>query len=223
MKYIIMCSGNYLGWADLPKQMQLIGNERIVERTIRLLRENGVEDIAISSNLRIFKQYESIGVQFMEVAKTHTLDKPYGKGYLSGHWLYGFVDTGGEVCYIFGDVVFSRQAIKTIVETQTTDVEFFASAPPFHKDYPVPWAEPFAFKVVDREHFRQSINKALNFNGWHREPVSWELWQVIKDTPYNHIDYTNYTAINDYTCDVDTPQELADHYDRIIQCIEADK
>ena len=72
-----MCSGNYLGWQDLPKQMQMIGDERIVERTIRLLRENGVDDIAISSNLRIFKQYERIGVQFIEVAKTHTLDKPY--------------------------------------------------------------------------------------------------------------------------------------------------
>ena len=31
----------------------------------------------------------------------------------------------------------------------------------------------------------------------------WELWQVIQATPLNHIDYGNYTAINDYTCDID--------------------
>jgi len=41
-----------------------------------------------------------------------------------------------------------------------------------------------------------------------RQPVAWELWQVIKDTPLNKVDYTNYTVINDYTCDIDVPEDV---------------
>ena len=36
----------------------------------------------------------------------------------------------------------------------------------------------------------------------------WELWQVIQATPLNHIDYSNYTVINDYTCDIDCPEDI---------------
>jgi hypothetical protein len=43
---------------------------------------------------------------------------------------------------------------------------------------------------------------------WRREPISWELWQIIKDTRPNNIVYDNYTVINDYTCDVDSEWEL---------------
>ena len=201
MKYIIMCGGNYTLW-QTPKHLTSLGKETIVERTIRLLRENGITDIAISSNNPIFKQFD---VEFIEITETHTLD--HRKGYVSGHWMTGFYKTDEPVCYLFGDVIFSKYAIKTIVETETDDVEFFASAPPFSHIYPKPYAEPFGFKVVNQKHFQESIKKALDWNGWKREPVSWELWQVVKDTPYNHIDYTNYTAINDFTCDVDRPDE----------------
>jgi len=36
----------------------------------------------------------------------------------------------------------------------------------------------------------------------------WELWQVIKDTPLNKINYKNYTVINDYTCDIDDLKDI---------------
>ena len=115
------------------------------------------------------------------------------------------------VCYVFGDVVFSPKAIKTIVETKTDGIEFFASAKPLPPIYPKRWAEPFAFKVADTEHFFKSIEqtKKLDEEGqFKRQPVSWELWQVIKGTPLNKVDYTNYTVINDYTCDIDTPEDI---------------
>ena len=35
----------------------------------------------------------------------------------------------------------------------------------------------------------------------------WELWQIIKKSPINIIDYTNYVAIKDWTCDVDSPED----------------
>ena len=41
-----------------------------------------------------------------------------------------------------------------------------------------------------------------------RRAIAWELWQVIKGTPLNVIDYTNYTVINDWTCDIDEPEDI---------------
>ena len=32
---------------------------------------------------------------------------------------------------------------------------------------------------------------------------------VIKGTPLNKLDYTNYVRINDYTCDIDVPEDVA--------------
>ena len=49
MFYIIMCGGTYKKW-ETPRQLTKVCGEPIVARTIRLLREQGVDDIAISSN-----------------------------------------------------------------------------------------------------------------------------------------------------------------------------
>jgi len=105
--------------------------------------------------------------------------------------------------------VFSEKAIRTIVNTETDDIEFFASAPPFALNYPKTYAEPFAFKVVNTEHFRAAVQEVKdNVRRFVRHPIAWELWQVIKGTPYNIIDYRNYTAINDYTCDIDSEADI---------------
>lgn len=203
MKYIIMCGGVYKKW-ETPKHLTKFGGETIVERTIRLLRENGVDDIAISSNNPIFEQF---GVPVLHHINEYRQepDKTYGD------WYDAFYPTDDPVCYIFGDVVFSPEAIKTIVTTETDDIEFFASAEPLPKYYPKNWAEPFAFKVVNTEHFFTEIERAKRYEKeklFYRQPVSWELWQLIKQTPINRIDYTNYTVINDWTCDVDSPEDI---------------
>ena len=191
MKYIIQCGCD--PQTELPKHLNIVNGETIVARTIRLLKENGIEDIGISSQHSAFSKF---GVT------VYKHDNIYYNG--GGCWVDGFYHFNEPVCYIFGDVVFSPEAIKTIIETDTDDVEFFASAPPFAENYIKPWAEPFAFKVVNQQHFRESIDKVKAIKDqFKRHPIAWELWQVIKDTPINEIDYTNYTVINDYTCDVD--------------------
>ena len=94
---------------------------------------------------------------------------------------------------------------------KNNSIEFFASAPPFSANYIKPHAEPFALKVIDIQHFWKSIAKLKEYDAkamFVRKPIMWELWQVIKETPLNTIDYTNYTVINDYTCDIDDPKEV---------------
>lgn len=204
MKYIIMCGGTYPHWEE-PKQIQQINNEPLICRTIRQLRENGVEDIAISSNNPIFEQFE--------VPVLHHTNNFVGKAYndYDGYWCEAFYPTSEPACYIFGDVVFSPDAIKKIVNTVTDSIEFFASAPPFSNRFKKKSAEPFALKVFNQQYFRVCIEEcknAANLGYFKRKPIMWELWQIIKRTPLNIIDYTNYTVINDYTCDIDGKGDL---------------
>lgn len=203
MKYIIMCGGNYLDW-QIPRQMTEICGEPVIVRTIRLLREQGIEDIAISSNNQIFEQF---GVPVLRHQNGYTAD---GVDITGGYWCEAFYPTDEPVCYIFGDVVFSPEAIRTIIETETDDIEFFASAPPFSAEYMKRWAEPFALKVVNTEHLTHAISLTKQYADqglFKRKPIMWELWQVIQATPLNHINYKNYTAINDYTCDIDRVED----------------
>ena len=44
MKYIIMCGGKYPKF-EIPKQLLKVNGEVLVERTIRLLKENGITNI----------------------------------------------------------------------------------------------------------------------------------------------------------------------------------
>lgn len=203
MKYIIMCGGDYRVWQE-PRQLLMVKGERIVERTIRLLNENGITDIAISSDDERFSRF---GVPLLKHNNGYKVmvDNRY-----TGYWCDGFYPMDEPVCYLFGDVVFSPQAIKTIIETETDDIEFFGSMPPFAPGYLKRWAEPFALKVVNNDHLTEAIAelKRLHREGkFRRKPIMWELWQVIKKTPLNKIE-KNYTAINDYTVDVDDPHEI---------------
>ena len=191
-----MCGGTYTHW-ETPKHLSIVNGEPIIARTIRLLKENGVTDIYLSTNNPVFEQF---GLPILHHENT------LGKG---GMWLEGFYPTDEEVCYIFGDVVFSPDAIKTIVNTDTNDIEFFASAPPFAKNYIKPYAEPFAFKVKNQTHFKQALSEVRALKDqFKRDPIAWEVWQVIKGTPINKIDYTNFTVINDYTCDIDNKRDI---------------
>lgn len=203
MQYIIMCGGNYSKW-DEPRHLLKIHGEPIVARTVRLLKEAGAKDIYISSHDSRFEEFAPV------LCHTNRYEA-FGSGRNNGRWTDCFYPTDEPTCYIFGDVVFSPEAIRTIVDTETDDIEFFASAPPFSKDYIKKWAEPFALKVTNQKHLERAIKQTEIYckqGHFGRKPIMWELWQVIKGYPFNEIHYETYTHINDYTCDIDSPEDL---------------
>ena len=209
MKYIIMCGGEYKDF-ETPKQLLKVNDEIIVERTIRLLKENGITDIAISTNNPAF-DYLKIEKLRHENNFIHEYKNEKAKGW----WLDAFYPTDEPTCYIWGDVFFSEEAIKTIVEAKTSDIELFGSMPPFAYNYPKKWIEPFALKVANTEHLWVSIEKtkklALEGKTWRENPIVWELWTVIKNVPLETKpdEYIyNYTAINDYTSDIDNQRDI---------------
>lgn len=206
MRYIIMCGGKHIDQNN-PKQLFRVKNETFVERTIRLLKENGIkaEDIVISASNPAFTKFGIATVSTISPRQDRWFDAAFP-----------LLDLD-PACYIFGDVYFSPAAIKKIIETETDDIEFFASAPPFTETYYKPYAEPFAFKVADKKHFAKALEKTSELfdSGELKRGIAWEIWQVVKGTKLNEIDYTNYTVINDYTCDVDCTRELQELKDKL--------
>lgn len=207
MKYIIMCGGQYVHFGK-PRQLLEFLGEPLVARTIRLLREAGADDIAISSNLDGF---DGFGVPVL-VHENSYVTRAYNDS--DGDWCDCFYPMDEPACYICGDVAFSEAAIRTIVDTQTDDIMFFGSAPPFARNYCKPWEEPFAFKVSNQQHLHEAIAdvKRLDREGrFYREPIAWEVWNVISrgcEGDVNTINYHSYVRINDWSCDIDKPDEI---------------
>ena len=211
MKYIIMCGGHYKKW-ETPRHLLKVKGEAIVARTIRLLREAGVEDISISSDNPLFRGF---GVPMI----THD-DYYVARKYddMDGYWCNCFYPTDEPTCYIMGDVIFSPAAIRTIVDYEGRDIMLFGSKPPFAPEYPKPYVEPFAFKVWDTDHLKEACKKVKQMaetGAFYRKPIAWETWSVIVGGDPNMIDQS-YVAINDYTCDIDNPEEI----EKIIERVE---
>ena len=208
MKYIIMCGGEYKQF-ETPRQLSKVNGEELVERTIRLLRENGVEDIAISTNNPIFEKF---GVPILKHENPYVVSEDCK--IVGGQWFDAFYPTDEPACYIFGDVYFSEEAIKTIVETPTDDIELFGSKKPFASNYCKEHEEPFALKVNNQKHLREAIEKSRELDELHmfwRKPIVWELFTVIKNAPLQtkRDQYTtDYVGISDYSVDVDRPEDV---------------
>lgn len=203
MKYIIMCGGKYEKWKT-PRQLLEYRGETIVGRTIRLLREAGVHDIFISTNNDTFQR---CGVPLLKHQNGYCARK-YND--VDGYWVDAFYPTDEPTCYIFGDVIFSPEAIKTIVGYEGEDIMLFGSMKPFAPEYPKNHVEPFAFKVWDTDHLKRAIEeiKRIGDTCW-RSPISWDLWNVIRGRRIDIDDYReDYIAINDYTCDIDSPKDV---------------
>lgn len=202
-KVIIMCGGNYKDF-DIPKQLSVVNGERIVDRTIRLLKENGVKDIYISSNNPMF---DTCGVERLEHENNWELEKGKDKGY----WLDAFYPINEEVIYLWGDVYFSENAIKTIIEYKTDKNVLFGTSDALN-EYHNNWGEPFAYIVNDYETFFDGVAtvKEMYDRGLtKRNPIVWELYRYLHGLDINVQMITeDYVCIDDGTIDIDSPEQI---------------
>lgn len=203
MKYVIMCGGTYENF-EVPKHLTKIRGERIVDRTIRLLKENNIKDIVITSNNPIF---DSCGVPRISNEKNNFTQK---KSWVvtKGCWLDAFYHFNEPCCYLFGDVCYSDKAIKKIIETTSDSILLFGSNPKSNEGYLVKtWYEPFAFKVFDYNFFYKKVEETRTLHNNHklkRPPSAWELYRCIFNLDVNSRDFEeHYITINDYTTDID--------------------
>ena len=202
MKYCILCGGYYEQF-ETPKHLLKINGERIAERTIRLLKENGVTDIVITAT---DKRFDGLGVPRIEHKNTYRQEN----GTQYGYWLDAFYPFKEPTTYIFGDVYFSDDAIKTIVSYDGGGNVLFGSALATNKLH-MNWGEPFAYVVNDTLSFFAGIKavKRLQDEGkTDRMPVVWELYRYLNglDVNIHEVKPDTFKVIDDITIDVDSPE-----------------
>lgn len=204
MQIIIMCGGKYKDFKE-HKALTKIKGERLIERTIRLLKENGIKDYYISSNDPEFIKYARV--------LRHENSFEVKNGIVKGYWVDAYYPTKEPTIYLHGDVYYTEEAIKKILNYNAKENTFIGNEiarNPEHKN----WGEPFGWIVVDQEKFRKAINdtKKLQDEGKldRGYAISWELYRVLNgyDPNYMLINDNNYLVIDDETIDVDTPEQI---------------
>jgi len=203
LRYIILADSS-VGF-ETPRQLTKINGEPLVKRTIRLLKENGIKDILITSH---DPRFDNLGAERYE--PKHNDYIPNKKGY----WISAFpIELLNEpICFLMGDVYYSEKAIKTIIETPAYSTMFFCSYQNKNSKYIKHHDEPLGYKVIDYIMFKEHIERIKDFKDSGqapREPIVWELYRSINNQPLTkHYMTTNYTAINDESCDIDTINDI---------------
>lgn len=208
-KFVIMCGGYYEQF-DKPKALTKVQGETLAERTIRLLQEAGVpvKNIYISAN---DSKFEAFGVQVLHHINTYS----YEGGKMCGYWLDAFFPHFPEdtkVTYLYGDVVYTQDAIDTIVNCEREGNILFGTGMAKNKLHNN-WGEPFAYKVDDYKAFMLGIKlvKLMYDNGKvNRHPITWELYRFLNGLDINvqAVRDETYIVIDDGTRDIDDPSEV---------------
>ena len=185
MKYIIMAAGEGKRWSNylgIPKHLVEIGGETLLGRTTRLLKENGIEDYEITAHDERYAKYGKVVKQSdndCEVDRFEHQDEP--------------------CCYLYGDVYYTEEAIRTIIDAWVEDVMFLGSG-----------QEIFAVKVKDLALFygHKDRVKRLYLEGKIGRCIGWEVYRSIMGNPLDkHWINGRYVYIEDDTDDIDYPED----------------
>lgn len=204
MKYIIMCGGKYDHF-QTPKQLSVVNGETLLERTMRLLKENGITDIYISSNNPIFKKYGNL--------LEHENSYKYENGKIYGYWVDAYYPLNEPCVYLHGDVYYSEDAIKQIINLNPKVNTFIGNEIAKNKEHKN-WGEPFGWIVVNQEEFKEGIKKTKQLQDEGKLErgfaISWELYRVLNGLDVNkqYILDETYLSINDETIDIDAPFQI---------------
>lgn len=204
MKFIIMCGGKYDHF-QTPKQLSVVNGETLLERTMRLLKENGITDIYISSNNPIFKKYGNL--------LEHENSYKYENGKIYGYWVDAYYPLNEPCVYLHGDVYYSEDAIKKIINLNPKVNTFIGNEIAKNKEHKN-WGEPFGWIVVNQEEFKEGIKKTKQLQDEGKLErgfaISWELYRVLNGLDVNkqYILDETYLSINDETIDIDAPFQI---------------
>jgi len=217
MRSIIMADGRARRWynqiqnqlwgEDKTKQLVEVDGEPILHRTVRLLHENSIEDIWITSHR---KEHEVEGAKRFE--PEINFDKFYAAKPI---W------NTDETLFVYGDVFYTKEAMKTIVNTPVDEFCFFGqfSVSPLTGH----GGEIYGVRICGESGFWKFGEAILNV--WVRKELgkgnagAWEIYRYMsgaREVAINrHELYGNshYVEIADLTDDFDTPE----HYNHWLE------
>lgn len=201
---IIMCGGVYNDFKE-HKALSVINGEPLIERTIRLLKENGIEDYYISSNDDHFNKYSRV------LHHENSFKDIDGK--ISGYWVDAYYPTEEPCIYLHGDVYYSEDAIKQILNLKPKVNTMLGNQYALNENHDKV-GEPFGWIIVNQEEFRKAINKCKELQDTGKIErglaISWELYEVLNGYDVNDFIITRdtYYPIADETDDVDSPEKI---------------
>ena len=206
VKYIIMADGKSDRWQNYnstPKHLIEINGEPILKRTVRLLKENGIENIIITSHDKRYnfaKRYE-----------------PQNNEYEIDRFYSCLPIWESEMVFLYGDVFYSEECIRKIINDTSKETTYFGRLTLGKKKYP----EIFAIKVMNNKQFEEickTIRESI-IDGSLERGIGWETYKLYcgKDLYMSNDDLTrwvteteqpNFININDETDDFDYPEDL---------------
>lgn len=202
--YIIMCGGYYDNFKE-HKALSVISGEPLVKRIVRLLKENGIDNIYISSNDDRFKEYGKV--------LKHENSYKYENGKVTGYWVDAYYPTDKPTIYLHGDVYYTENAIKKIINLNPKVNTMVGNGYALNNEHKKV-GEPFGFIVVDQKEFRKAINECKRLQDEGKidrgYAISWELYELLNGHDINDfiISEDTYLAIDDDTDDVDAPFKI---------------
>lgn len=208
---VILCAGtgdrwnNYLG---IPKQLIEIGGETLLDRTIRLLKRDGVSDISVITNNQLLKR---------EGIKTFAPEKYEWtvESFLSTRTLWK-----EKTLVLLGDVFYTNKAMHRIV-TSPNSIGVFgrsgASKCTFKTTGEI-FALSFDSSAIGSviEHLTKARENAKQGG----RGKLWEFYRSLVGVPLKEhkVESKVFLNINDFTDDFDSPEEyrgVLSRYQRI--------
>lgn len=184
MKVVIMAAGNSARWnnyLDIPKQLAVINGEPLLFRTIRLLKKSGIP-------------YKNMVVTVREKGMFGKLPCKEIVGSNPDSAICKFLNAKGNLM-LYGDVYYTEKAMNTIL-SDSNKIWFFGRSST-SRFTGKKWGEIFAVKADD-----ELIKLTSGLKS------TWELYRVYSGYRIDE-DKTgpNWTEIDDYTDDIDSPEE----------------
>jgi hypothetical protein len=222
MRAIIIAAGeatrwdNYLG---IPKHFAKLNGEPLLERTIRLLKNEGLtkdEIIVVSHDYKLdtalnYRPDPQLHIEYSDASK-----------FLDSTDLW---DKAGRTLIIYGDVYFTEKAMHTIVSYPLKDWRLFCR-PGRSKHTGTRWGECFAISFYTKDHekaLRELHRIARLKNIGHIDRCGgWEWVRAMHGLPDERIRKPHlvtcplYFTIDDMTDDIDYPED----YDRLKERLE---
>lgn len=192
--------------------------EKLIERTIRLLKENGIKDIAISTDI---DDYNYLGVEILKNKHKYIHDAHGEIKKSENCWLTAYYPLETPACYLAGDVYWTEEAIKIIVDMKVKDTMFIV-APDIcdgRKNPSIKGREPLGYKVQNQKVFRKAINdimKEIDEGKFTYDPIAWNLYRKLNGYEMDYNGFGNnifqtrgdYLVIDDITTDIDLQKNI---------------
>ncbi len=191
MKFIIMADGkgsrwnNYMG---VPKHLAEYEGEPILQRTVRMLHEIAGPDteVIITSH---DPRYDIPG------ARRH---EPENNIYEIDRFTSELVED--DICFLYGDTIYSQAALQTIAREKADDVLFFGN------DKSV-----VAVRVADAEVFRRHFDRVrqMFIDGDIETCKGWQIYQSVtgQDLHSRPVIGEKFIRVGSNTTDINTPEE----------------